>query len=59
MCLGFMPDAFYGANRVVRWVAGEPEPSWLGGIKERGKEQYVVVSFQCAKCGYLEMYAPS
>ena len=54
---GFIPDATYGGQQVLRWVVGKPEPSIWSGTKIAGKDLHSIQSFRCVKCGYLESYA--
>jgi len=56
---GFVLDNTYGTRLQSEWVEGAPERSRWAGIKLRGKEQLAIVTFRCARCGYLESYAPS
>ena len=55
---GFILDATDGPQLVARWVAGKPEKSRWTGTKLKGKEQHLIHSFRCIRCGYLESYAP-
>jgi len=54
---GFILDNTHGARLQSEWIEGAPEISWWTGIKLRGKEQHPIVTFRCARCGYLESYA--
>jgi predicted nucleic-acid-binding Zn-ribbon protein len=56
---GFVVDHGYGQNYVAQWVAGKPEFGVFGGTKVWGKQQRPIRTFCCAKCGYLESYAPT
>jgi hypothetical protein len=47
------------ARSAAKWIAGVPERSFFLGTKVKGKEQHPIQSFRCAKCGFLESYAPS
>ncbi|HEX9800780.1 MAG TPA: hypothetical protein VGC00_11500 [Thermoanaerobaculia bacterium] len=40
------------------WIEGEPERSWLAGVKWRGRRRAEVVAMRCRKCGRLELWAP-
>jgi hypothetical protein len=55
---GFLLDSTYGRLQ-SEWVEGAPEQSGWTGIKLKGKKQLPLVTFRCARCGYLESYAPS
>jgi hypothetical protein len=55
---GFVLDHSHSSRLVASWVAGKPEKSFLTGVKVRGKELIATVTFRCARCGYLESYAP-
>ena len=50
---GFIPDATYGGQQVLRWVVGKPEPSIWRGTKIAGKDLHSIQSFRCVKCFYL------
>jgi hypothetical protein len=55
---GFVMDrAHYSYPDRQNWVEGEPEKSVWHGFKTKGKESYLVHTFRCEKCGYLESYA--
>jgi hypothetical protein len=56
---GFILDNTYGARLQSEWVEGAPVSSGWTGIKLKGKEQLPIITFRCARCGYLESYAPS
>jgi predicted nucleic-acid-binding Zn-ribbon protein len=58
MTEGFVLDRSYGniANQKPIWVEGQPEESLLGGLKVKNKLTYLVQSFRCADCRYLEFY---
>jgi hypothetical protein len=40
-----------------QWVEGAPEESYWTGIKTKGRANFQVVTYRCARCGYLESYA--
>jgi hypothetical protein len=50
MKLGFVVDHTYGGFPT-------PESIWTGE-KMSSKERHPVQTFRCARCGYLESYAP-
>ena len=55
---GFMIDRGHAnAVRVGEWLEGAPEPSFWTGLKVRGKERLVAVTYRCAACGLLQSYA--
>jgi hypothetical protein len=60
MELGFTPDLGHGWVADVRWVSGEPKPSWLSG--EVSRSQYSkglrTVTYRCPTCFRLESFAP-
>lgn len=42
---------------VTEWVEGMPEKKWYG-LSIRGKRKLTVETWRCARCSYLESYAP-
>lgn len=55
---GFVMDKdHHGSIRQARWLQGEFEPSFWKGAQTSGRTCYAIVSYRCAKCGYLEQYA--
>ncbi|MGI9035191.1 MAG: PF20097 family protein [Pyrinomonadaceae bacterium] len=54
---GFIVDYGYGITKPSDWVAGEPVKSIWSGTKIKGKKQYKVATYRCARCGFLESYA--
>jgi hypothetical protein len=52
---GFILDYGHSQRYATSWVAGKPEPGFLG-VKLWGKERHPIHSFCCQKCGYLEAY---
>ena len=57
MVAGFIVDEGYGTRTVAKWVAGAPERSIWTGLKLRGRDRVDVLSYRCARCGFLESYA--
>lgn len=57
MEIGFIADYKHGGIGTSDWVAGEAEKSIWTGIKVRKKKQYLVNTFRCINCGFLESYA--
>lgn len=58
MVAGFLPYESYGTRKPAAWVEGEPVRSIWTGLKLRGKRQLPIRSLRCARCGFLELYAP-
>ena len=55
---GFIPDyGYHPSSAQSQWIEGEPEKSWLQGVKQKGKKILVIDTFRCISCGYLEFYA--
>ncbi len=53
-----MQEGFTIEHRVlIRWIAGRPEMSLIGGIKGAGREHRQIEGFRCIGCGYLESFA--
>jgi predicted nucleic-acid-binding Zn-ribbon protein len=59
MIEGLIVDHDHGRRRVSKWVEGAPERNFLFGVKIRGKTQIEIQAFRCARCGFLENYAPN
>ena len=57
-CGSEMQEGFIVEHRQpVRWIAGPPEKSILGGFKGGG-ENREIKTYLCPGCYYLESYAP-
>lgn len=54
---GFILDASHATRLVSRWVAGKPEKSFWMGLQISDKDQFLIQSYRCVACGYLESYA--
>jgi hypothetical protein len=56
---GFLLDRARNGSpqNTAEWIEGIPERSIWTGIKTKGREHYLVVTFRCEGCGYLESYA--
>ncbi len=54
---GFILDNTYGARLVIRWLKGQPEPSFWQGTVTKGKECRTVTTWRCVQCGFLKSYA--
>lgn len=57
MSHGYIVDFTYGGRMQNRWIEGPPDPSFWTGLKISDKTQYLVATYRCVKCGYLESYA--
>ena len=54
---GFILDRTHGAVLSAEWVGGTPEKSAFAGIRKlRKRPRFLVMSYRCPKCGYLESY---
>jgi len=53
-----MPDATDNTTKTTNWVEGAPVKKWYG-LKVRGKRKLMVETWRCARCGFLENYAPA
>lgn len=58
MADGFVADQTYGSASVSRWYAGQPQRSIWTGLKLKKIEQHDIATWRCARCGFLESYAP-
>lgn len=56
---GFIYDNTHGGRSVSAWVAGKPERSFWTGLKLKGRLHLCVETWRCARCGFLESYAPA
>jgi hypothetical protein len=56
---GFLLDRGQSGSpqNTAEWVEGVPERSIWRGIKTKGREHYLVVTFRCEGCGRLDSYA--
>lgn len=58
MDLGFVADkAHHSMPDVPTWVEGAPERSFWTGLKTKNRDVFVVVTYRCERCGYLESFA--
>ena len=55
---GFIADATEHYTKVSHWIDGAPVKSFWGGVKTRGHKKLAIETWRCARCGYLENYAP-
>lgn len=44
-------------SKVPEWLEGPPERNFWSHLKTKGKEKFLVKTFRCQRCGYLESYA--
>ena len=58
---GFIAEATHGATLVSAWTPGEPvKRRWVGiQWKWNDKRNIAIVTYRCARCGYLESFAPA
>ena len=62
-CRGRMSEGFvldrgaYDSANTQKWVEGEPKRSFWTGLKTDNREAYVVTTYRCDRCGFLESYA--
>jgi predicted nucleic-acid-binding Zn-ribbon protein len=60
MTKGFVADYNYGEsqNTVIQsvWVEGEFKSNWLGA-KIKDNKKFLMTTFRCINCGFLESYA--
>ena len=60
MADGFILDhAESGSRKPSQWVEGAPQKSIWMGLKLQGKRRLDIRTSRCARCGYLENYAPA
>lgn len=57
MTEGFIADKTFGGVAPSDWIEGAPVKSFWSGTKTKNKKQYLVSTFRCADCGFLESYA--
>lgn len=54
---GFILDRTHGSILSAEWVSGLPDKSVFTGIKNLKKRlRFQVMTYRCAKCGFLESY---
>jgi hypothetical protein len=62
-CHGRMSEGFvldhgdYNAKKLQEWIEGEPVKSFWHGYHTKDREAFVVKTFRCERCGFLESYA--
>lgn len=55
---GFLLDkAHHDQLKSSEWLEGQPESSFWGGLKTKGRDRFPVRTNRCTGCGYLESYA--
>ena len=60
MAPGFLIDkGDHSVPSQQQWAEGVPERSFWTGLKLKGREKVLVVTFRCPHCGLLQSYAPS
>jgi hypothetical protein len=58
MALGVVLDrGDYNALAEQEWMEGAVVKSRWTGIKTKDRDRYVVHTYRCERCGYLESYA--
>ena len=58
MVAGLTIDQNESMRGVSQWLEGAPDRSMWVGLKLKGKTPLDIQTFRCARCGYLENYAP-
>jgi len=56
MTTGFILDKDQGA-KAAEWVEGQPEKSWMAGLKLGNRRRFPLTADRCERCGFLEFYA--
>lgn len=57
MAEGFVLDKTHGGVGVSSWVEGAPVRSLWTGVNLAGREQSLIATWRCGRCGFLESYA--
>lgn len=58
MVEGFIPDFLdHNNSSLTIWIEGKPEKSFWTGTKIKDKKQFIIKTFRCVNCGFLEQYA--
>jgi hypothetical protein len=57
MSEGFVLDKTQGGAGVSSWIEGAPVRSLWTGVDIRGREQSLIATWRCGRCGFLESYA--
>ena len=58
MSEGVMVDVGYGSFSVGSWQSGPPAVSRWFGLKGHKKALVPTTAYRCARCGFIELYAP-
>ena len=62
-CRGRMSEGFvidrgdHNAAQLQKWIEGEPVKSFWRGYDSKDRDTFVVMTYRCERCGYLESYA--
>ena len=62
-CHGRMFEGFvldhgdYNSKKLQEWIEGEPVKSFWHGYHTKDREAYIVKTYRCERCGFLEAYA--
>jgi hypothetical protein len=54
---GYIVDRVSGWYDPTKWFEGELVIGKLGGIKKAKSKPFLVSTYRCVQCGYLESYA--
>ncbi|HZI28949.1 MAG TPA: hypothetical protein VFD64_12345 [Gemmatimonadaceae bacterium] len=58
MSEGFVLDhGDYNSKKLQEWIEGEPVKSFWHGYQTNDREAFVVRTYRCERCGFLESYA--
>jgi hypothetical protein len=57
MVRGYLLDRTHGGFGMGTWIEGPPERSAFDLVKPRLERSIPIMSYRCAGCGYLELYA--
>lgn len=47
----------HNSRNLQKWVEGEPVRNFWTGLDTKDRDKYVVATWRCDSCGYLESYA--
>jgi hypothetical protein len=53
---GFILDRTHGGVMSAEWVGGYPERTWTGIKNLKKRPRFLVMSYRCPKCGFIESY---
>jgi hypothetical protein len=54
---GYFLDHSVGGAGQQRWGKGKPERSFAHGTVPSGGLRFIVTTYRCCECGFLEAYA--